>query len=447
MNDLNICESTVQGWQTAGTFLYIVKVTVSLAIVATSIGVFFKVIEKGNSVELSNALRTTFLKILAAILVFVIPPVIPKIYNMLVPEYEDAEMDACNTCLTSPTGSDCYYYVDKYLNAREKDEPDFGDIEIDGELNTCELSLGSAGAKDFSYKGNGKVKSKFTADTLRIVERHIYDFTSSNYHSYVNSRGGVKGYIKSLGGVFGRNYGKKLKGDSVEDLIEASEYVFGIMQMYGFDYFNGRSTPPTKDQKYCKWGGSCLYYAELEKARAEDRLDEFRYPSGASDAFYPGSMRYEDAGLSGPKNNFDKLIEGSNMTTNCNWSVDMVYFKAGIFGKGKGKGLTAASFKKMAKKGEVVTRLCDVKVGDVIHFFRNSVDPTDPSTWSGWGHVAYIGEIDGKKNKVTVYDGGSKFTGSRNFKWTFKIDPKTNEWPKKLGGFNGYGIVRVKDLK
>ena len=38
------------------------------------------------------------------------------------------------------------------------------------------------------------------------------------------------------------------------------------------------------------------------------------------------------------------------MTTNCNWSVDMVYYKAGIFGKGEGKGVTAADFKKMAKK-------------------------------------------------------------------------------------------------
>ena len=444
MNDLNICESTVEGWKTAGTFLYILKVTVSLVIVITSIMLFFKVIEKGNNVELSKAIKGTFFKIIAGILVFVLPITIPKIMDMLAPEYNDADMYACSICLESPGSSDCEYYVNKYLDARKNDEAQFEDIEVNGDLNTCELSLGNAGASDFSYKGNGSVPSKFTSQTRRIVERHIYDFTYSNYHSYVNSKGGLKKYIKSLGGVFARNYGKTLKGESVDDLVEASEYVFGIMQMYGFDYFNGQSDD---GGHYCKWGGSCMQYSDLHQAQAENRVDEFNFPSGSGDAFYPGSMRYEDYGLSGPKDNFDKLIEGDNMTTNCNWSVDMVYFKAGIFGKGEGKGITAANFKKMAKKGKVVTRLCDVKVGDVIHFFRNSVDPKNPSTWSGWGHVAYIGEVNGKKHKVTVYDGGSRFMMGRNFKWTFKIDPEKDEWPKTLGGFKGYGIVRVKELK
>ena len=109
--------------------------------------------------------------------------------------------------------------------------------------------------------------------------------------------------------------------------------------------------------------------------------------------------------------------------------------------------MTGGNYKRMGKKGEIIDRLCDIKVGDIIHFFRNSVDPTDPKTWKGWGHVAYVGEVNGKKHKIVVYDGGSKFTSRKNFKWSFKFDPSSNEWPKTLGGFKGYAIVRIKDLK
>ena len=445
MNDLNICESTVQGWKTAGTVLYIIKVGIGLVVIITSIILFFRVIEKGNSVELTKALRGTVFKIFGVLIVFLVPTTIPTLINMLATEYEGTDMEACNECLLDPSGTRCNYYMDKYLEARKNDEIKEEKIVIEGNLNTCELSLGNAGASDFSYKGNGTVKSRFTSDTLRIVERHLHDFTYSNYHSYISSHGGVKNYIKGLGGVFSRNYGKTRKGDSVDDLIEASEYVFGIMQMYGFDYFNGKVEEDGR--KYCKWGGGCLYYKDYFAAERENRLNEISYPTGAGDAFYPGQFRYDENGYSGPKNKFDKLLEGSNMTTNCNWSVDMVYFKAGIFGKGKGKGMTGGNYKRMGKKGEIIDRLCDIKVGDIIHFFRNSVDPTDPKTWKGWGHVAYVGEVNGKKHKIVVYDGGSKFTSRKNFKWSFKFDPSSNEWPKTLGGFKGYAIVRIKDLK
>ena len=38
--------------------------------------------------------------------------------------------------------------------------------------------------------------------------------------------------------------------------------------------------------------------------------------------------------------------------------------------------------------------------------------------------------IDGKKNIVTVYDGGSGFVSGKNFKWTFEIDSELDEMPE-----------------
>jgi hypothetical protein len=358
---------------------------------------------------------------------------------MLEPDSNSGDYSDCKVCIDNPTGSECESVVAVYKAARDKDQVEVEEQNVEGSLDTCSMSLTTSGASDFSYKGNGTVPSKFTAETLKIVERHLYDFNYTNYHSYVNSQGGLKSYMKKLGGVFGRAYGKKYTGKKESEIIEVSEYVFGIMQMYGFDYFSG------KTRKYCKWGGSCMYYEDLNKAIAENKLDEFQFPSGSSDAFYPGEYRYEDYGLSN-STNFDALLAGNNMTTNCNWTVDMVYFKAGIFNSKN--GFSGAGFSRMAKRGKVIERICDIRIGDVMHFFETSVDPTNPNTWSGWGHVAYIGEIDGKTNTVTVYDGGSYLTNNRNFKWTFKIDPKnSNKMPDRIGGYAGYGIVRPVELE
>ena len=167
------------------------------------------------------------------------------------------------------------------------------------------------------------------------------------------------------------------------------------MYIWGFDYYNG--------SKYCKWGGSC------------------GGTTSTPDAFYPGALKHTEDGLS-DRNDFDALITGRNeinMTTNCNWSVDMVYVKAGIFSKGH-----SAGYKSMCK-GNVVKDINDYQIGDVVHFFHNSVDYDNPSTWDGWYHVAYVGEV--YDDKVVLYDGGSYFTNNRNHKRVLKKSKGTDK--------------------
>ena len=237
------------------------------------------------------------------------------------------------------------------------------------------------------YEGNGTVKAEFSDQTLRIVEKHINDFTSNNFYSVINSYGGFENYMRSLGGVFAKYYGRELEIKSPCDLQDVSEYVFGMMVMYGFDYRSG--------EKYCKWGGKCMQYADLEKAKKENKLDTFVYPSGASDAFYPGT--YRDESGYGSSRDFDALISGRNglhMTSNCSATVDKVYYKAGVYGK-QFKGISSGSQQSALNAGGIlIDKVSDLAVGDVIHFFHNSIDRNDPSTWSGGYHVAFIGEVD-----------------------------------------------------
>ena len=104
---------------------------------------------------------------------------------------------------------------------------------------------------------NNTVKSSFDATTMSIIEKHLEDF---DYSTYKPSEGGK--YIKSLGGIFSKYYGQEVHVTTAGELQEVAEYVFGLMYIYGFDYYNG--------SKYCKWGGSCDSPG-----------------SGADDAFYP----------------------------------------------------------------------------------------------------------------------------------------------------------------
>ena len=83
---------------------------------------------------------------------------------------------------------------------------------------------------------NNTVKSSFDATTMSIIEKHLEDF---DYSTYKPSEGGK--YIKSLGGIFSKYYGQEVHVTTAGELQEVAEYVFGLMYLYGFDYFNGKS--------------------------------------------------------------------------------------------------------------------------------------------------------------------------------------------------------------
>ena len=306
----------------------------------------------------------------------------------------------------------------KYIKTRqevekEKKEPTKSYVDPKNYHNKANggLLLNSEGCLDHSYKGNGKVNSTFSSSTMKIVENHLNDF---NYTTYNNVN--IAEYAKQLGGIFETLYGKEVQIQSAADLQIVSEYVFGWMTIIGFDYWSG--------SRYCKWGGTC-----------ESSNTNFK------DAFYPSGVAYTNHGMSSPRINFDTLLTQGNMTTNCVWSVDFVYYKAGLFGH-KGQPTSSSDYKMQLKNYQIITKMSDIQVGDIIHFFHHPIDYSNPATWDGWYHVAYIGEVNKAKGTVTAYDGGINYTMNRNYKWTAKIDDNN----PIMFGSTSFVVVRITNL-
>lgn len=355
---------------------------------------FVKLARDPDNKKLTPKVKNT---LLALAILFFIPVIVNALMYMLGENYN---LSNCWINTVAPNRDPVY--VKPHDETRK---PSSVIIEAD------EYEKGVPKMLTFDYEGNGTVKSQFSSETMRIVESHINDFNYYNFKPFMASHGGAGNYIKSLGGVFSEYYGARPRVTTQYELQKVSEYVFGLMYIWGFDYYNG--------SKYCKWGGSC------------------GGTTSTPDAFYPGGMQHTSDGLS-DRNNFDALITGQNeinMTTNCNWTVDMVFVKAGIWSSGK-----SASWVSGCKDGTI--DLNNAKVGDVIHFFRSPINKNaSSSTWAHtWYHVAFVGEV--YDDRVVFYDGGSYFTNGRNFKWVAK---KTDT---KLHGaeFNNWAICRVVNL-
>ena len=266
-----------------------------------------------------------------------------------------------------------------------------------------------------NFKVSG-MDATFTSQTASIISDHKDDLNVNNFYDVINNKydGDFKNYVNELGGVFSKYYGRDVQVTRASQFREIVEYVYGFIALYGFDYDSG--------EKYCKWGGNCDTWGGSFK-------------SATSDAFYPGITKYRFES-NFPASKFDEAISGKlglNFTTQCGNSAAMVYNKAGIPKMG-------------INSGEIIYKMSDIQVGDVLYFFDRQVDPYDLSSIKGakGEHVAFIGEVDKKKGTVTGYDGGSYYMTGRKYKWTSKIDdenPKMYAW-----GPGTYIVVRPKQL-
>ncbi len=381
--------------------------------------------EKGSTNKIKNVFN-------ALVILFFIPTIVNVAMYML---GENTSISSCYTTAQKPGTSNTYQPIN----------PDDDKINI---INDDPYEEGYIHQLDFSCTSK-HINAQFSCDTIKIVEHHYQDFNYYTKDSVMAKYGGFDKYIASLGGFFEEYYMKDTqKPEKAYDFQKISEYVFGLIYIHGFDYYNGSTMDKFNDDtKYCKWGGSCIKLKDIAAAKEEARKNnteiKIKYPEGSSDAFYPGDMIYGNNGyMSG--SHFDREISKMNMTTNCNNTVDMVYYKAKILGTSE-RPYSSADYKKQAsdKKNKIITKFEDVQIGDILHFYDHAVDPANPSTWSGWKHVAYVGEINYQTGVITAYDGGSYLTSNRNHKWTFN----RNQTSSTLHGYPGWSIIRVIDLK
>ena len=240
--------------------------------------------------------------------------------------------------------------------------------------NPRDYEKGDEKTLDFSCKSK-IVKAQFSCPTLRIVENHLHELNANNFHSIIdNQYGGDFGaYAKSLGGVFGEYYGKKMPSETEADFQRAAEYVVGWMYMYGWTYWG--STPSAS--VFWKNG----FYENYDKNKVQ------YYNEGA----YRGNK------------NFDVLISAqrglNNMASACGELEIFAYDKMGI------------SRKKQLPK---VSRLRDLKVGDGVYFFNHKVDKTSEKDWGIGRHNVIVGEV--YSDYLVFYDVGSYFPKTQNYK-------------------------------
>ena len=404
-----LCESAEMN-----TILYSIKSVMNLiliiapilAIISLTI-IFFQMMNNPDNNKLIKKLTNA---IKALIIVFFIPVIVTVVMNLMGNTYE------ITSCYNNATKPELY---STYISTTD-DDPSPIIVE------PSDYEGGTYKQLDFSCSSK-YIKAQFSCDTIHIVERHMNDFNYYTFDNVISSYGGFDKYMKNLGGYFSKYYGNQPKVTTVYEFQQVAEYVMGMIVMYGFDYFNG------DDGKYCKWGGSCQTMAKIR----EGTLPK----SGSSDAFYPDQLIHSEDGLSDRKN-FDKLISNKgdiNMTTCCNWTTDMVYYKAGIFGTGRTAVNSSASYSTMgkAKTNKIITNYEEIKPGDIIQWFESEIDPKNVNTWKNWYHVSFVGEVNKQKRTFTAYETGSYLTSKRTHKKVMSMD----KYNKKIA------IIRVIDLK
>lgn len=246
---------------------------------------------------------------------------------------------------------------------------------------------------------------QFTKGTQKIITAHKADFNCTNCDAKLKAFGGYGAYLKKLGGIFQKWNEKTAHVKSVTEFYEIAEYVFGLISIYGFDYNNG--------SLYRKWAGGSPFYPGSRKGRCNwGKIDD----------------------ICG-KSSKDK-------TTNCNYGMDSLLFKAGLFGQA-GQPTNSCGYKSHIKKRKhkAIMQQKDLQVGDLVQFFRSKVTSNDPDDWEGWGHVAIVGEII--NGKIILYDSGGRFITTGSYKVPFNVD-KNN---KPLGKYSSYkGWVATRDI-
>ena len=323
---------------------------------------------------------------------------------------------------SSPSKPNNNYVVDKIDMSNVPDAPDDTICAANESLNVKSSSKG--------------ITSKFSKQTQEIITKHANDFNYANFKSIIGGDEDFNNYCKNvLGGVFAKWVGKNKKGEgkTASEFQEIAEYVFGLMVLYGFDYCNGNPG------SYGKYGAN------------NDNV--------ASNSFYPSGV-YNSPGKNDNTNgaNIDAICAGTqkdgvNMTTNCNYGMDYLYKKAGIFGKdgAPNSSCNEESLLKYANEngGGITTRVDELQVGDIIQCYRGSVSEADAMSgdvdkWSkngGWYHVCCVGEVEknaaGETVAVVLYDAGHRFTNSGNFKYRIELDTSNT---RNLGDYSDHWV-------
>ena len=357
--------------------------------------------------EEKNGKKKIINQFLGAAIVFFVPLSVNVVMGML------GDGNDISRCWNEASKSEKASYIESNNGkSKKKFIPDAKDYE---------KGLGNL---DFSCTSS-TVKAQFSCDTLRIVENHLYDFDASNFHEKIASYGGFDAYAKSVGGIFGEYYGKKIEGRTTRDFQWAAEYVLGWMYMYGWDY-------DMPGGAHVKWGGR-KYTKDAFYANGNFAVEHCDNES-------PGAQ------ATGMGTNFDGVISTENqggsvnkMASACGDLEVFIYNKLNI------------NRKKQLPK---VSRLRDLKIGDCMFFGEGGPkwDKYNEKTWynSERAHNVVVGEV--YDDHVVIYDGGMYYPTKQNYKREVYFPKEDTEAAddaavKKVFGYSNWGIRRWYDFE
>ena len=377
--------------------LYVFKNIANLIFILSPIlgiiGVAILLVKMAANPENKNGLKKIKNSLLALVIVFFIPTIVTALLYII---GEDNEIVECyfNSSEIITNGEAKYIQIDE----REKK----GLIE---DPNSYEKGVPST--MNFNCKSN-IVKANFSCETLSIVEKHLYDLNAQNFYNVINNQyGGFDNYAKSLGGIFGTYYGKKIEGRTEKDFQIAAEYVLGWMFMYGWDYaavHESLDGIPDKGCCYAPWGLS------------KHTPDAF-YVNGGFRRKYVPDWPNKPYSKQPDNTNFDHVISGQNgvdgMASECG---DLIYFTYGKMG--------LKSKKPIAK----ITRLKDLRVGDQVGYSNDS----------GGGHVNMVGEV--YSDHIVFYDAGRYMQGHLDYKRSVYFPSTDSKAADDAAIFKEYGM-------
>ena len=319
--------------------------------------------------------------------------------------------------------------------------------------------------KDFlgmGANGEATVTEDFKAagmDDVDVVVRNwakrFRKETASKYYSLGNEQEYIE-WLESLGGVFSKYAGEKVQGDGDGySFIDAEKYVYGLMWIAGFEYCAGTAHVPENERrggyKRCDPFMDAYFEAGDPPGMTQEWGDVYEYGQEANplDAYYgmPGVGHSHISCAEGPDElgatHIDQAMLDYQFTTCCNVTTDKVYYKAGLFGNGDdNRPKSSSDYMSLINDygAKIVTEVKDLHLGDIIECFEvdNHTDP-DPSHWSEWYHVLFVGEED--EDTITLYTTGSDFTATGDFRHVINRDAE-----RSAVGCDGWIGLHIWDL-
>lgn len=228
--------------------------------------------------------------------------------------------------------------------------------------------------------------------------------------------------------VFFLNYGgKDKKGNGTgDDLIDAAEYVYGLMGLIGFNYCAncGGDYDYTRCTPYMNGAHGGIYDAYTNLLSVD------------------GYTRHTAANGHGSLHKLiDDCMVDYNFVTNCNYTVDKVLYKAGLMG-GEGQPKSSCASKSLVNDygGIPVFEASELHLGDIINCFdSNGNNSPNPDDWVGCWHTMYVGEET--EDTVTIYETGHDYTNDGD--WRREV---SKDAPRSAVSSGGWVGIHLWDL-